>query len=134
RRGFRAAVAFDGDTVVGMAYGYPLSAKTVWWVTVIAPVPEDLRHEDVTVTFSLCELAVRPQWRLQCVTTLMHRFLIEGIDNALVLLNPRPEATAAQASYRGWVYRRFGSAIPWAGSARHDVMVLDLTGPESRAS
>ncbi|MFJ7906095.1 GNAT family N-acetyltransferase [Kitasatospora sp. NPDC096204] len=126
RRGFRAAVAFDGDTVVGMAYGYPLSADTGWWGTLIDPVPDDLRHEDGRRTFGLFELAVRPPWRRRGIATCMHRTLVEGLDNERVMLNSRPEATAAQASYRAWGYRRVGAAIPWEGAARHDVMVLDL--------
>ncbi|MEV7596674.1 GNAT family N-acetyltransferase [Kitasatospora sp. NPDC089797] len=129
RRGFRAVIAFDSDTVVGMAYGYPLSANTGWWDTLIDPVPEELRSEDGKRTFGLFELAVRPEWRRQGVATRMHRVLIEGIDNARVMLNTRPEATAAGASYRAWGYERVGSAIPWEGAARHDVMVLDLTQP-----
>ncbi|MFE2726100.1 GNAT family N-acetyltransferase [Kitasatospora sp. NPDC059327] len=126
RRGFRAAVAFDGDTVVGMAYGYPLSASTGWWNTLTDPVPDHLRREDGKRTFGLFELAVRPGWRRQGVATRMHRTLVEGLDNARVMLNSRSQATAAQASYRAWGYRRVGSAIPWEGAARHDVMVLDL--------
>ncbi|MGV9265605.1 GNAT family N-acetyltransferase [Kitasatospora sp. NPDC003701] len=126
RRGFRAAVAFDGDTVVGMAYGYPLSASTGWWNTLTDPVPDHLRREDGKRTFGLFELAVRPGWRRQGVATRMHRTLVEGLDNARVMLNSRPQAAAAQASYRAWGYRRVGSAIPWEGAARHDVMVLDL--------
>ncbi|MBD0694848.1 GNAT family N-acetyltransferase [Streptomyces sp. CBMA123] len=133
RRGFRAAIAFDGDTVVGMAYGYPLSESTGWWDTLIDPVSEDLRREDGERTFGLFELAVRPEWRRQGVATRMHRDLIEGIDNARVMLNSRPEAIAAQASYRAWGYARVGSAIPWEGAARHDVMVLDLDRPMARA-
>ncbi|WP_406092689.1 GNAT family N-acetyltransferase [Kitasatospora purpeofusca] len=126
RRGFRAVVAFDGDTVVGMAYGYPLSANTGWWDTLTDPVPDDLRREDGKRTFGLFELAVRPKWRRQGVATRMHHALVEDLDNARVMLNSRPEARAAQASYRAWGYQRVGSAIPWEGAARHDVMVLDL--------
>ncbi|MFJ2808941.1 GNAT family N-acetyltransferase [Kitasatospora sp. NPDC087271] len=129
RRGFRAAIVFDGDTVVGMAYGCPLSADTGWWDTLIDPVPENLGHEDGKRTFGLFELAVRPRWRRQGVATRTHRVLIEGVDNARVMLNTRPEGAAARASYRAWGYRRVGSAIPWDGAARHDVMLLDLTRP-----
>jgi hypothetical protein len=46
RPGFRAAVAFDGETAVGMAYGYPLAANSGWWDTLIEPVPDELRRED----------------------------------------------------------------------------------------
>ncbi|MFI2748513.1 GNAT family N-acetyltransferase [Kitasatospora sp. NPDC018623] len=133
RRGFRAAIAFDGDTVVGMAYGYPLSASTGWWDTLLDPVPEELRHEDGRRTFGLFELAVRPRWRRKGIATRMHRVLVDGIGNARVMLNARPEAAAAQACYRAWGYRRVGSAIPWEGAARHDVMVLDLSRPAARA-
>ncbi|MFB7472024.1 GNAT family N-acetyltransferase [Kitasatospora sp. NPDC056184] len=126
RRGFRAAIAFEGETVVGMAYGYPLSANTRWWDTLLGPVPDELRKEDGTRTFGLFELAVRPGWRRRGVATRMHRVLVDGLDNARVMLNSRPEATAAQAAYLSWGYRRVGSAIPWEGAAVHDVMILDM--------
>ncbi|MFJ6771500.1 GNAT family N-acetyltransferase [Kitasatospora sp. NPDC091257] len=129
RRGFRSAIASDDDTVVGMAYGYPLSAGTGWWDTLTDPAPADLRHEDGERTFGLFELAVRPQWRRQGIASRMHHVLIEALDNSRVMLNTRPEATNAQAAYRAWGYRRVGSAIPWEGAARHDVMVLDLPHP-----
>ncbi|MGW7446684.1 GNAT family N-acetyltransferase [Kitasatospora sp. NPDC054795] len=129
RRGFRAAIAFDDEAVVGMAYGYPLSANTGWWDTLIDPVPNDLRREDGKRTFGLFELAVRPQWRGQGIASHMHRALTEALDNERVMLNSHPEATNAQAAYRAWGYRRVGSAIPWEGAARHDVMVLDLPYP-----
>ncbi|MDH6140547.1 ribosomal protein S18 acetylase RimI-like enzyme [Kitasatospora sp. GP30] len=125
--GFRAVVAFDGETVVGMAYGYPLPVSTGWWDTVTEPVPEALRHEDGKRTFGLFELAVRPAWRRQGVATEMHHLLVDGIENQRVLLNSRPQATAAQAAYRAWGYRRVGEAIPWDGAVPHDVMILELT-------
>jgi ribosomal protein S18 acetylase RimI-like enzyme len=126
RPGFRAAVAFDGETAVGMAYGYPLAANSGWWDTLIEPVPDELRREDGKRTFGLFELAVRPAWRRRGVATELHRALVNGLDNQRVMLNSRPEATAAQAAYRTWGYRRVGAAIPWEGAAEHDVMVLDF--------
>ncbi|MER8102372.1 GNAT family N-acetyltransferase [Kitasatospora sp. NPDC094016] len=96
--------------------------------SVLAPAQTGRRIGAADVT-----VAVRPRWRRQGVATRMHRALIEGIDNARVMLNTRPEATAAQASYRAWGYTRVGSAIPWDGAARHDVMVLDLIHPVVRA-
>ncbi|MFD8085416.1 GNAT family N-acetyltransferase [Kitasatospora sp. NPDC059722] len=126
RRGFRAAVAFDGETVVGMAYGYPLAAGTGWWDTLVEPVAEDLRFEDGKRTFGLFELAVRPAWRRRGVATEMHRALLNGLENQRVMLNSHPEATAAQAAYRAWGYRRVGTAVPWEGAAEHDVLLLEL--------
>ncbi|MFF7991811.1 GNAT family N-acetyltransferase [Kitasatospora xanthocidica] len=126
RHGFRAAVAFDAETVVGMAYGYPLAANTGWWDALTEPAPEELRREDGRRTFGLFELAVRPAWRRRGVATELHRALVDGLDNRRVMLNSRPEATAAQAAYRAWGYRRLGAAVPWEGAAEHDVMLLDL--------
>ncbi|MFI6157752.1 GNAT family N-acetyltransferase [Kitasatospora sp. NPDC051170] len=126
RRGFRAAVAFDDGTAVGMAYSYPLSATTGWWDTLTEPVPEEMRREDGARTFGLFELAVRPAWRGRGVATALHRALVEGLDNRRVMLNSRPEASAAQAAYRAWGYRRVGAAVPWEGAAVHEVLVLEL--------
>lgn len=59
--GFRAVLARTADgEPVGMAYGYPLSAKTGWWETLIESVPEEVSREDGSRTFGLFELAVRP--------------------------------------------------------------------------
>ncbi|WP_370218913.1 GNAT family N-acetyltransferase [Kitasatospora sp. GAS1066B] len=126
RRGFRAAVAFDGDTVVGMAYGYPLPPSTGWWDTLTEPAPEELRREDGQRTFGLFELAVRPAWRRQGIASRMHRLLVDGLGNRRVMLNSHWEAIAAQAAYRAWGYRRVGSTIPWEGAVEHDVLILDL--------
>ncbi|MFF2656090.1 GNAT family N-acetyltransferase [Kitasatospora sp. NPDC058032] len=68
----------------------------------IDPGPEELTLEDGRRTFGLFELAVQPQWRRQGIATRVHRALVEGLDNARVMLNGRPEATAAQAAYRSW--------------------------------
>ncbi|MFJ3215847.1 hypothetical protein ACIPLC_08010 [Kitasatospora sp. NPDC086801] len=43
-----------------------------------------------------------------------------------MMLNSRPEATAAQAAYRAWGYWRVGAAVPWEGAAEHDVLLLEL--------
>lgn len=128
RTGFRAAVASDGGRVVGMAYGYPLSASTGWWDTVLEQVPAEVRREDGKRTFGLFELAVRPSARRHGVATAMHQALINDLDQQRVMLNTRPEATAAQAAYKAWGYVRVGAAVPWEGAAVHDVMVLDLAG------
>jgi len=127
KAGFQAAVAFDqGDQVVGMAYGYPLAATTGWWHTVTEAVPDDVRAEDGKRTFGLFELAVRPAWRRRGIATRLHSVLTEAVTNDRVMLNSRPEATAAQAAYRAWGYRYAGTAIPWDGAAPHHVLLLEL--------
>ncbi len=131
KAGLLAAVAFDrGDQVVGMAYSYPLAATTRWWDTLTEPVPDDLRREDGHRTFGLFELAVRPAWRRRGIATRLHSTLTEAVTNERMLLNSRPEATAAQAAHRAWGYHCASTAIPWDRAALHHVMVKDL-GPET---
>ncbi|WP_371484803.1 GNAT family N-acetyltransferase [Kitasatospora sp. NBC_00315] len=127
KAGFLAAVAFGpGGQVVGMAFGYPLTATTRWWDTLTEAVPDDVRTEDGKRTFGLFELAVRPAWRRRGIATRLHTVLTEAVTNDRVMLNSRPEATAAQAAYRAWGYHCAGTAIPWDGAAPHHVLLLEL--------
>ncbi|WP_336298245.1 MULTISPECIES: GNAT family N-acetyltransferase [unclassified Streptomyces] len=111
---FRAAFARTGEgEPVGIAYGYPLSAKTDWWDRMNTPVSDELRREDGQRTFGLMEFAVRAPWRrLGVGRRLQEAVLAEGNEER-VLLNSLPEAEAAQAAYRSWGYRKVGQAHPW---------------------
>ncbi|MFF7021775.1 GNAT family N-acetyltransferase [Streptomyces klenkii] len=124
---FRGALArTEAGDPVGMAYGYPLSARTRWWDQLLVPVPEETRHEDGRRTFGLMELAVRAPWRGHGIARRLHDVVLEGTGVERLLLNVLPEAESAQAAYRSWGYRKVGETRPWDGAALHDVMVLDL--------
>ncbi|MEV8548900.1 GNAT family N-acetyltransferase [Streptomyces glaucescens] len=130
---FRAVLARAGEgEPVGMAYGYPLGAKTGWWDHMTEPVADELRREDGRRTFGLMELAVRAPWRRQGVARCLHETLLGGITAERVVLNVHPESAAAVAAYRSWGYRKAGEARPWDGAGLHDVMLLDLRGVTSR--
>jgi ribosomal protein S18 acetylase RimI-like enzyme len=127
RPGFRAILARDGKgRPTGMAYGHLLAANTGWWDTLTAPVADELRREDGKRTFGLFELAVRPAFRREHVATGLHEALIDGLTCERVLLNTRPEATAAMSAYRAWGYRKVGENYPWDGASLHEVLLLDL--------
>ncbi|MFJ5546601.1 GNAT family N-acetyltransferase [Streptomyces sp. NPDC093225] len=128
RSGFRAVLARTGDgEPIGMAYGFPLLADTVWWDELTEPVPEDVRREDGHRTFGLLELAVRGPWRGQGVARRLHGTLLDSIGAERVLLNVHPASAAASAAYRAWGYRKVGAAGPWGAAADlYDVMLLDL--------
>ncbi|OSZ61546.1 GNAT family N-acetyltransferase [Streptomyces pharetrae CZA14] len=122
----------EGGEPVGMAYGYPLGAKTGWWDQLIEPVADDLRREDGRRTFGLMELAVRAPWRRRGIARRLHETLLGGVTAERVLLNVHPESAAALAAYRSWGYRKVGETRPWDGACLHDVMLLDLRGATSR--
>lgn len=127
RPGFRAAIAHDAHgTPLAMAYGHTLSAATGWWSTLIDPVDEQTRHEDGARTFGLFELAVHPDHQRQHLATAVHATLIEDLPHERVILNARPEATAAIAAYTSWGYRPIGRNIPWTGATEHVILLLDL--------
>jgi ribosomal protein S18 acetylase RimI-like enzyme len=120
-----SAVRGDGR-LVGLAYGYPLSADTGWWKDVLEPVSADLTREDGRRSFAIFELAVRPDWQRRGVGRAVHDRLTRGLRNERVILNCRPDAEAAQAFYRSLGYRRATSVIPWKNAPLYDVMLLDL--------
>ncbi|WP_424891254.1 GNAT family N-acetyltransferase [Streptomyces sp. XH2] len=125
--GFRGALArTESGGPVGLAFGYPLSARTRWWDQLLVPVPEETRREDGRRTFGLMELAVRAPWRGQGIARRLHDAVLEDTRAERVLLNVRRDAAPAQAAYRSWGYRKVGEARPWDGAVLHDVMVLDL--------
>lgn len=125
---FRAALARSAEgEPIGMAYGHPLGADTVWWDELTEPVHDDLRREDGQRTFGFMELAVRGPWRGRGVARSLHEALLDGVGVERVLLNVHPGSGAASAAYRAWGYRKIGEARPWGeGADLHDVMLLDL--------
>ncbi|WKU47117.1 GNAT family N-acetyltransferase [Streptomyces sp. VNUA116] len=127
RSAFRGALArTESGDPVGLAFGYPLSARTRWWDQLVVPVPEETRREDGRRTFGLMEIAVCAPWRGQGIARRLHDAVLEDTRAERVLLNVRHDAVPAQAAYRSWGYRKVGEARPWEGAVLHDVMVLDL--------
>lgn len=124
--GFTLATAHAGDRVVGAAFGYTLSATTGWWKSVLEPVAAEMSREHGARTFGLFEMAVHPDWQRRGVATGLHRKLLEGRPEERVVLNVRPDATAAQSAYASWGYRRVTSTIPWNGAPVYDVLLLKL--------
>ncbi|MFD0630523.1 GNAT family N-acetyltransferase [Catenulispora yoronensis] len=124
--GFALATAHVGDEVVGVAFGYTLSPTTGWWKSVLEPVDADTFREDGARTFGLFEMAVHPDWQRRGIATGLHRKLLEGRGEERVVLNCRPDATAAQAAYALWGYRRVTSTIPWDGAPVYDVLLLEI--------
>ncbi len=125
--GFVLAAARSGDYLIGYATGMPLRPSTSWWRELTAPLPEEVTAEHPGRTFALTELAVRPAWRRQGVGAYLHRLILSGRPEERATLIVPPTATAAQAAFQGWGWRKIARARgPGPGSPASDVLVIAL--------
>lgn len=126
REGFVCVIGFDGTEPIGYAYGAPAIQGREWWREFI-PAPED------PSTFHLSELMVRPKWRKQGNSELLHRALLDNRPEALAALSVDTEHPHVQALYESWGYRKAGDSRPFADSPLYAVMVaeLPLSGPRN---
>lgn len=119
RKDFACVVGYDGDEPVGYAYGAPATAGREWWRPFI-PEPAD------PSTFSLSELMVRPRWRKQGLSEVLHRALTDGRPEAMVTLSVDTAHPRVQELYESWGYRKVGESRPFADSPLYALMVADL--------
>jgi ribosomal protein S18 acetylase RimI-like enzyme len=125
--GFVLAEARHGGYLVGYAFGAPLRPSTSWWQQLTTRLPEEVTTEHPGRTFALVELAVRPSWRRQGIAATLHDLILEVRPEERATLTVPPEATAAQAAFRKWGWRKVArtrAAEP--GSPVSDVLITTL--------
>ncbi len=134
--GFVLAEARHGGYLVGYASGMPLRPSTSWWRGLTAPLPPDVTAEHPGRTFALTELLVRASWRRQGIGRELHEMLLDGRPEERATLTVPPGASAAQAAFRSWGWRKIARTrgddpdgpvldvlvlgLPWAAPARWD--------------
>jgi ribosomal protein S18 acetylase RimI-like enzyme len=104
--GFALAEARHGGYLVGYAAGMPLRPSTSWWRDLTTPLPPDLTTEHLGRTFALTELEVRAAWRRQGIGRELHDLILAGRTEERATVTAAPNATAAQAAFRGWGWRK----------------------------
>jgi len=120
---FSCVIAYEGDEVVGFAYGAPGREGREWWREHLDPAPEKSR------TFHFSELMVRERWRKTGASERLHRALMGagGADLGALLVDvthPR-----VQALYESWGYRKVGEDQPFPDSPVFAVMLVGLPLP-----
>lgn len=127
QRGFVLAEARSGGYLVGYATGMPLRPSTSWWRELTAPLPQQVTAEHPGRTFALTELAVRAAWRRQGIGAYLHDLILSGRPEERATAVIPPSATAAQAAFQSWGWRRIARTRgPEPGSPASDVFVVDL--------
>ncbi|WP_327713239.1 GNAT family N-acetyltransferase (plasmid) [Streptomyces sp. NBC_00464] len=119
--GFTCVVAFDNDEPTGFAYGAPLQRGREWWrSTGYKP------NTGYTSTYAVSEVMVRPQWRKQGVSDLLHEALLKERDESLAVLLVDATHPKVQDLYEAWGYVKAGEQRPFADSPLYAVMVKSL--------
>jgi ribosomal protein S18 acetylase RimI-like enzyme len=114
RAGLRAAAAFEGDQVVGVAYGY-VGAPGQWWHDQVrAALPPDLAATWLTGAFEVCELHVRTAAQGTGLGRQLLDLLLAGPPARTAVLTTPNRETRARGFYRaaGWVDLVRGLTFP----------------------
>jgi ribosomal protein S18 acetylase RimI-like enzyme len=105
RDGFRAVAAYEGDRLVGLAYGY-LGGPRQWWHDRVASAMTQEQRVRWLVPghFELAELMVRRDARRRGLGGALHDAVLMGLASPTALLSTQPGNEAALALYsgRGW--------------------------------
>ncbi len=125
--GFVLAVARSGGYLIGCATGLPLRPSTSWWRGLTAPLADEVTAESPGRTFALVELMVLASWRRQGIGRSLHDLILSGRPEERATLVVPQGATAAQAAFQRWGWRKVArtrSVSPGAHAC--DLLVLDL--------
>jgi GNAT superfamily N-acetyltransferase len=123
--GFVLAEARNGGYLIGYAYGMPLRPSTDWWRQLTTPLPDDVTTEHPGRTFALPRLVVRPAYRRQGIGTTLHDLVLTGRPEERATATLPPDATAAQAAFAAWSWRKIARTRDAAQVL--DVLIRELS-------
>jgi GNAT superfamily N-acetyltransferase len=124
--GFVFAEARHGGYLVGYAAGLPLRPSTSWWKDLTTRLPSDQTTEYPGRTFAIAEFLVRASWRRQGIGRALHDLILDGRPEERATVTIPPGATAAQAAFKRWGWRRI------ARTNAPDARGPDARGPDAR--
>jgi ribosomal protein S18 acetylase RimI-like enzyme len=105
RAGFRLARAYDGDSLLGFAYGYT-GERGQWWTDNVAPLLEpEVAENWLGGHFELVSIGVLPAARRTGIARGLMRALLQGLSHdRLLLMTTADPADPARRLYaaEGW--------------------------------
>lgn len=109
-RSFGIAVARDGNTLVGFAYGFALPADTKRWERLTEPLPDEVTSEWPGRTFVLFDYAVDVAHRGRGIGRRLHDALLGSRPEERATLSVQPSALDTKRIYERWGWRHVGQA------------------------
>ncbi|MFG1796261.1 GNAT family N-acetyltransferase [Nocardia sp. NPDC049149] len=120
RPGFTLAQALDGDTLIGMVYGYPMVSGEWWTDAHILPDPKLVAAGKLAVM----EFAVHPDHQNRGLGRALMDEVLRGRPEPFAVLCANPGAPAREI-YRRWGWREAGCRMT-NGDDPVDVLYLAL--------
>jgi ribosomal protein S18 acetylase RimI-like enzyme len=104
RAGYRLAVAMDGCTAAGFAWGYIGQRGQYWTDLVCDALPSEVTDYWIGGHFEFVELAVLPHYRRQGLGSRLHDTLLAGVRQRCLLSTADDPADPAVRLYlrHGW--------------------------------
>ena len=104
RRDLKAVAAFDGEDLVGIAYGYVGEPGQWWHDQVAAAMRDEDRRAWLAEAFEVCELHVRPEHQGHGLGRALLDTLLSGTGTPTAVLSTPDRHTRAREFYRagGW--------------------------------
>ena len=125
--GWDLVAAYQGDELVGYAYGFPLQPDTGWWNGLLTTLPDHEITETGHRTFALSELMVRVVWRGRGIGRALHDRLLSARREVRATLLVEPDNFDAKARYSQWGWTELARLRPsWEAAPVLEALVLPL--------
>lgn len=112
RAGYRLAVATDGDTVAGFAWGY-VGVRGQYWTDLVCDVlPEEITADWVGGHFEFVELAVLAGYRRQGIGSRLHDVLLSDVRQKCLLSTADDPGDPAVRLYLRHGWQKLGDLRP----------------------
>jgi ribosomal protein S18 acetylase RimI-like enzyme len=112
RAGYRLAVATDGDTTAGFAWGYIGEHGQYWTDLVCETLPGEITSEWVGGHFEFVELAVLASYRRQGIGSRLHDVLLSDVRHKCLLSTADDPDDPAVRLYLRHGWQRLGVLSP----------------------
>lgn len=125
---FLLTAEFDAGRLLGYLYGFRVDTDAQMWDTLLIRTAGSWSGQPLRrPTAYVSELLVRADARRRGVARRLHdAFLAERAERQAALL-AHPAATAAQAAYSAWGWKKVGYGRPFPGPPDYETLLLFLS-------